>query len=520
VHTFLLSEAAVFSAQPARKVNTDRLRSIVVVPSRTINKWHEPAAETQAYEERLLCLLLGLGDPDLHVTYVSSSPIAPVIVDYYLSMLSPARQRTARSRLTLLSANDATSRPLSEKLLERPLLLRRIRGAIPDPGSCHLVPYTTTSLERDVAAELGIPMHGADPRHAHLGTKSGCRELFAATGVAHPLGVEHIHSVPAAIEAIASLRARKPHIEQLVMKLNEGVSGEGNAIVDLRGLPAPGTHTERAAIGERIAGMALEAQAVGLDRYLGCLTAHGGIVEERIVGAEVRSPSAQLEISAAGEVEIVSTHDQLLGGASGQSYLGCRFPAEPAYARQIAELAQRVGRRLAAAGVVGRSAIDFVAVRRGDGGWDAYAIELNLRKGGTTHPFAALALLTGGTYDMARGTFATPAGAAKAYVATDHVEAPALRSLGARGALAALGRAGLGFDRERQTGVVMHMLSSLDELGRTGLTAVGDAPGQAQALYDRAHEALFEAAEVASQRTLARPLRPAAPAAAELALAA
>ena len=37
-------------------------RSIVIVPSRTIDKFHEPAAETQAYEERLLCLLLMLRD--------------------------------------------------------------------------------------------------------------------------------------------------------------------------------------------------------------------------------------------------------------------------------------------------------------------------------------------------------------------------------------------------------------------------------------------------------------------------
>jgi hypothetical protein len=476
---------------------------MVVLPSRTINKWHEPAAETQAYEERLLCLLLGLADPGLHVTYVTSVPVAREIVDHYLSLLPSAMRRGARSRLTLLSANDATSRPLSAKLLERPLLLRRIARAIPDLGSCHLVPYTTTTLERDVALALGIPMHGADPRHAHLGTKSGCRELFAAAGVAHPLGVEHIDSVDAAIDAIAGLRRRRPEIGQLVMKLNEGVSGEGNAIVELRGLPAPGAASERTAIAERIAGMALEAEGVGLDRYLGCLAARGGIVEERIVGEEVRSPSAQLELGAAGEVEIVSTHDQLLGGAGGQSYLGCRFPAEPAYAALIAGLAERVGSRLAGAGVVGRCAIDFVVVRRG-GTWEPYAIELNLRKGGTTHPYAALQLLTGGTYDMASGTFATPSGAGKAYVATDHVEAPSLRALGCRGALAAIAGAGLRFDPARQTGVVMHMLSSLDGLGRAGLTAIGDDSVEAQALYDRAHETLFAAADAASRRVRVR----------------
>ena len=49
-------------------------RSIVIVPSRTIDKFHEPAAETQAYEQRLLCLLLMLQAPDLQVVYVTVDP--------------------------------------------------------------------------------------------------------------------------------------------------------------------------------------------------------------------------------------------------------------------------------------------------------------------------------------------------------------------------------------------------------------------------------------------------------------
>src|SRR4051794_23854253 len=62
--------------------------SIVVVPSRTVDKWDERAAESQAYEERLLFLLLLLRQPRLRVIYVSSLPIAPSIVDYYLGMLA------------------------------------------------------------------------------------------------------------------------------------------------------------------------------------------------------------------------------------------------------------------------------------------------------------------------------------------------------------------------------------------------------------------------------------------------
>ena len=50
---------------------------------------------------------------------------------------------------------------------------------------------------------------------------------------------------------------------------------------------------------------------------------------------ELLSPSVQLRVLPDRSVELLSTHDQLLGGASGQSYLGCIFPADPAYSRLI-----------------------------------------------------------------------------------------------------------------------------------------------------------------------------------------
>jgi hypothetical protein len=51
---------------------------LVVVPSRSVDKWHEPHADSQAYEERLLCSLFELRDPAVRMTYVTSSPIAPI----------------------------------------------------------------------------------------------------------------------------------------------------------------------------------------------------------------------------------------------------------------------------------------------------------------------------------------------------------------------------------------------------------------------------------------------------------
>jgi hypothetical protein len=234
------------------------------------------------------------------------------------------------------------------------------------------------------------------------------------------------------------------------------------------------------------------------------LAERGGVVEERIVGVEVRSPSVQLRVTPEGQVELLSTHDQMLGGPSGQSYLGCRFPADFAYARVISADAAVIGSRLAREGVLGRFAIDFVVVRDAGGGWTSYAIELNLRKGGTTHPFLTLQFLTDGRYDARSALFTTPDGVEKHLVATDHLEAAELRGLSVDDLFDIVARHNLHFDQSRQAGVVFHMLSCLTEHGRVGLTAVGDSPTQAESLYRRAEKTLLDEAKQAIRQTRMR----------------
>jgi hypothetical protein len=225
------------------------------------------------------------------------------------------------------------------------------------------------------------------------------------------------------------------------------------------------------------------------------LAAHGGIVEEWITGHDLQSPSVQLEIEPSGEIRLLSTHDQILGGATGQTYLGCRFPANPSYAPQISGHARSVADLLARHGVIGRFAIDFVVARDDRGSWTSFAIELNLRKGGTTHPFETLRGLTGGFYDVDRAAFVTRTGQPKHYVATDRLVAPALRALGRDGVLGLARDRQLRFDRMRRSGVVFHMLSGLDEVGRAGFTAIADTADEAAELYDRTTGVVMSRAE-------------------------
>ena len=465
-------------------------QTIVVVPSMSIDAIGSGTL-MQAYEERFLFLLLLLRQPRARLIYVTSQMILPNIIDYYLDLLPGVIPSHARPRLFLIAPLDGSARPLSDKLLDRPRLIERIRSLIMDPARAHLVPFNTTDREKALALRLGIPMYGADPKFFSLGTKSGCRKIFMEENVPHPLGYEDLGSKEQVIKAIAQMRAKKPSIQQVLLKLNEGVSGEGNAIIDLTGLPPPGNSKELSMLEERLRAMKFELPDVTYESYMQKLEERAAVVEERIIGEEFRSPSVQLRITPLGAVDLLSTHDQLLGGPSGQSYLGCVFPADTGYASLITREAAKIGRRLAKEGVIGRFALDFVVVRS-SGKWEPYAIEINLRKGGTTHPFLTLQFLTDGTYDPDTAIFTAPNGRQKFFVASDHVESPRYRTLTPDDLFDIVVRHNLHFGQTRQTGVVFHMMSALGELGRTGLTAVGNSHEDAKATYDRAVAVLDE----------------------------
>jgi len=472
-------------------------QTMVVVPSVSL-PLPVPGSVLQMYEERMLFLLLLLRKPRARIIYLSSQPILPDIVDYYMSLLPGVIPSHARSRLHLVPVLDSTSRPLTLKVLERPRLIERIRSLIPDPATTHLVPFNTTGLERDLALRLGIPMYGCDPRLVEFGTKSGGRRLFDEEGIPQPKGFGDLASEDDCVEALTELRRLRPGLERAIVKLDEGVSGLGNAEVDLRGLPEAGAD-ERDLLRERLRRMAFDDPDLTFDAFMARLGVEHGVVEERLVGAEIRSPSAQARNTPLGSVEVLSTHDQLLGGEHGLSFMGAMFPADAAYAVDIARHTLKVGQRLSREGVLGRFAVDFVAVRQADGSWRPYAIEINLRKGGTTAPFLILEFLVHGRYDWERAGFAAPNGQPKFYVSDDHVESDALRALTPYDVLDVTVRKQLHFDHTRQRGIVYQMLSAVTEQGRVGVTAVGDSPEDARELWESIRTALKEEAQIASR---------------------
>ncbi len=438
--------------------------TLIVVPSLTF-----PEAELrkivgiQFYEERLLFLLLLLSRPALRLVFVTSVRVDEPIVDYYLRFVPP--DLGAGRRLWLLALWDPRPRALTEKVLARPDALARLRE-LAGRDAC-LLTFNVTRLEDRLADEIDAPLYGCPADLVHLGSKSGARRVAREAGVAVLPGAEDLRSLHEVEKALDELRARGAR--SAVVKLNDGFSGQGNAVVDLAGdVPLARRHTVFCAVEESWASFARK------------LAEQGGVVEELMREPGMVSPSVQMRIAPDGSCEVVSTHDQVLGGPDDQVYLGCRFPAEPRYRAAIQDAGWRVARVLSDRGVVGSFGIDFVIAPHDPP--VPYLTEINLRMGGTTHPFLTTELVTGGTYDEAAGELLVD-GRPKHYVATDNLRSESYVGLAPETLIRAIDDAGLAFHPATKTGVLLHLLGALKRYGKVGMTCVADSAADAAALY-------------------------------------
>lgn len=458
----------------------------VVVPSLTLDQSElRKLPGASFYEERLLFLLIRLRNPRARMVYVTSQPVHPIILEYYLQFLAGIPASHARSRLTFLCADDASPRSLTEKILERPRLIERIRAGIVDRSRAYLTVFNSTPLERKLAVLLGVPLNGVDPSLSHLGSKSGSRKIFREAGVELPAGSEDLHDQREVAEALAELRARRPGLRKAVIKLNDSFSGEGNAVFRYP------DGEEMAGIREALRRVEFSVPTETPEAYFDKFARMGGIVEEFLDAAEKHSPSAQFRVSPGGEVVAISTHDQILGGPSGQVFLGCSFPAHDDYRLRIQELGLKIGDALAEHGVVSRFGVDFLVYRdRSEEAWNTAALEINLRMGGTTHPYLALQFLTGGHLDPATGLFLSPTGHAKYYKATDNLHSDCYRGLLPEDLVEILTVNKLHYSHGSESGVLFHLIGALSEFGKLGMTAIANSREEVDDLYTRTLEVL------------------------------
>ena len=474
---------------------------ILVIPSFSVDQQvGDKVTGFLHYEERLLFSLIRLRNPLTRVIYITALPLCPIVIDYYLQLLPGIPFSHARDRLLLISTYDGSLKPLTQKILDRPRLVAKIRRAL-RPHKSYMVCYNSTELEQQLSLKLGIPLLAASPEVLSWGSKSGSRRIFAEAGIPHPDGSYTVRNVADVIEELWLLWQRKPDLKRIVVKLNEGFSGEGNAILDLRPIQDYAPHcsdesSTKTALTEQLSQMSFQGAGETWATFSARIPELGAIVEAFIEGEIKRSPSVQGYIRPSGEVEIVSTHDQILGGTEGQVYEGCYFPADADYRYQLQELGLKVGEVLATKGAIERYGVDFVTVQDPETKqWDLQAIEINLRKGGTTHPFMTLRLLTNGTFDYDTGKFLSQQDREKYYIATDNLQKEQYKGLLPDDLMDIIAQERLHFDSSSRTGTVFHLMGALSEFGKLGLTSIGDSPAEAREIYDRVESVLDRATQ-------------------------
>ena len=305
-------------------------------------------------------MLMLLRRPRTRMIFISSSKIHPIITQYYLSFLTGIPLGHALRRLTMLDTNDPSPKPLTQKILESPWMMDRIRKNIGDPERAHLVVFNTTPLERTLAVRLGIPVYGTDPELHYLGSKSGCRRILKEAGIPVPDGFEDLTTKEDVVGALDKLWLRNPGIKKGVVKLNEGFSGKGNAMFDFTAIDdyKDKNDSERcAAIEKNLYDMKFEASHETWPSFESQFLKLDGIVEAFVEGEIKTSPSVQARVNAIHEPQVISTHDQIMGGPTGQMFMGCSFPARRDYRLTLQEDGRKVADILSKKGVIGRFAI-------------------------------------------------------------------------------------------------------------------------------------------------------------------
>src|SRR4029079_2855485 len=121
-------ELATFAALQAQmpdlfhRVTADRRQRQTVVVVRSLSLDPQELAKVTGvhhYEERMLYMLMLLRRPRTRVIFVTSQQIDPIVVDYFLHLLTRVPASHARERLEMYWCNDASRQPLTAKVLAR-----------------------------------------------------------------------------------------------------------------------------------------------------------------------------------------------------------------------------------------------------------------------------------------------------------------------------------------------------------------------------------------------------------------
>jgi hypothetical protein len=223
-------------------------------------------------------------------------------------------------------------------------------------------------------------------------------------------------------------------------------------------------------------------------QFVSWMLREGGVVEEFMEEARgAPSPSGQAIILPDGTVELLSTHEQRL--ADDGVYVGAMYPANKHYRRTVEAMTRKIGRELSKKGVRGRFGVDYIAIPDASGS-RVVPIEINVRAGGTTHPFVVAQLLTGAK--VKNGLLRREDGGRVVYNAADHHMVEALKGVDVEELLEYLAEKDILYSEASGRGAVFHLLDAIPTKGNVGYTVIGATQTEARMLEKRLQQHIAE----------------------------
>lgn len=448
------------------------------------------------YEERMLFFMFLLKYSRTKIVYVASAGFNEKLFDYYIRLVSTSDEDFAekKDRLTYISINDSTNDALTRKILKNEKFSDKIKRYISDPKKTVLRCYNPTEVERKLAVKLGVPLFGSKEKFDFVGTKSGGRQIFKLAKTNLLPGYNNIKNFKELAIDMIKLAQKNPKLEKMMIKRNYSSSGKGNCLFFWQKFIDENNTNLKNTSAEVVAKLILKKfdeycsfQNVNATypEYKKRFNDSGGIVEAYAEGDIVFSPSTQILITNQKKGVVASTHEQILGGPDKQVYLGCTFPSKASHRKLIIKEGEKIANCLAQKGVVGNFAIDYVVTYDKEmNNPVVYPIEINLRKGGTTHPFRIAFYLTGAKYNHKTGMLQygnTPV----YYLAMEFIESPKYVGLDPMELINIVANSKISFNRNTKKGALVYMPGMIHDYGRFGAICIGQSEENAEMYYKK-----------------------------------
>ena len=427
------------------------------------------------YETRCLWEISKAVTDGINVHYFSKRAVCREAIEHFFQVFSISKED--QKRISFYSVEAILNRSnLPDDLSDYVLGSEKVRAVfkrLSEKKNSYLECFVLTPKENSISKEFNLPTYWKHPKVDYFKTKSGNRMLLeGVTNLAR--GYRDLFTVEEVVEALMKLRS-ETHSQKFVIKLNDGVSGDGNGFVEIIS-EVPNEYQIRQALIET----KFVSSKMTYTKFFREFAKLGGVVEEFIDGKNKRSPSVQIFLHPNDEFEILSSHEQILD-ETGARFLGAKFPALGAHRKNIISEAAKVAQKLLANKIYGIVGLDFLTTED-NSVLNTYLIELNLRKGGTTHPYwtAKAALGDVGICDYT-GKFILGNKSLRSYQSNDNLicqNQSASRSL--KCLMSKLEMHKLLFCHQKKKGVILHMLNSYVPAGKIGAIFIGETDQEIQ----------------------------------------